>query len=197
VLELQILVATIAFVAFLISATIAERRSAEQALVELATHDFLTGLANRRRFVERLDQVAARRDRSAEGAAVVYFDLDGFKQINDTHGHAVGDAVLVEVGRRLAAVVRESDFVARIGGDEFVALLEPVADIRDADTFARRIATAIGRPCEVGGVSIPIGVATGSALVGSDSGQSLARADVRLYRNKRVRASRPAARAQE
>jgi integral membrane sensor domain MASE1 len=112
---LQAFIASTAFVGFLICVTIAERRRAEAALEQLATHDPLTGLANRRLFLQRFDGAIARRDRSSEDAAVVYFDLDDFKSINDELGHAAGDAVLVEVGRRLAAAVREGDLVARIG----------------------------------------------------------------------------------
>ena len=193
VMGLQAFILTTAFVAFLICATIAERRRAEAAFVELATHDSLTGLANRRLFMEQLDRVASRRDRSSESAAVLYFDLDDFKKINDGLGHAAGDAVLVEVGRRLAAAaVREGDLVARIGGDEFAALLEPVDGIRGAELSARRIAEVLERPFERGDVSIAIGVSVGAALVGSNGDLALHRADLELYRDKADSDPRPA-----
>ena len=184
VIGLQTFIAATAFVAFLICATMSERTRAETALEELATCDPLTGLANRRRFMAQLDKAVARRDRSSESAAVVYFDLDDFKQINDGLGHAAGDAILVEVGRRLSAAVRAGDLVARIGGDEFAALLEPVDGIEGADLSARRMADAVEQPFAFGDQSIPIGVSVGTALAGSDGDASLAEADRRLYRDK-------------
>ena len=185
VLGLQAFIATSASVAFLINAAISERRRAEAALSELAMHDPLTGLANRRWFMERLDYVSARRDRSSERAAVVYLDLDHFKEINDRLGHAAGDAVLIEVGRRLAAAVRASDVVARVGGDEFAALLEPVEGTSGAELSASRIAGALNGPFTRGEVVIPIAVSVGASLVGADSDLSLTDADRRLYRDKR------------
>jgi diguanylate cyclase (GGDEF)-like protein len=193
VLGLQTFITTTAFVAFLICAMMSERKGAETALTKLATHDPLTGLANRRRFMERLAETAARHDRSSESAAVAYFDLDGFKQINDDLGHAAGDAVLVEVGRRLAAAVRDSDLVARLGGDEFAALLEPVDGIDGARLSARRMADAVEQPFTFGDRRIPIGVSVGFALAGSDSEASLAEADTRLYRDKNDRHPKPVA----
>ena len=154
-------------------------------------HDPLTGLANRRRFLERLDELTARRERSAESAAVAYFDVDGFKKINDGFGHAVGDAVLVEVARRLAMAVRDSDLVARIGGDEFATLLDPVDGLGGAQRSARRLADAIEQPLEIGDVSVPIGISVGAALVGRDSNESVGEADRRLYRDKGESRPRP------
>jgi diguanylate cyclase (GGDEF)-like protein len=192
-LALQAFITSTAFVAFLISATMAERRRAEAALAELATCDELTGLANRRRFLERLDELTARRDRSSESAAVAYFDVDGFKKINDGFGHAAGDAVLVEVAHRLAAAVRESDLVARIGGDEFAALLDPVDGLGSAELSARRIADTIEQPLLIGDVAIPIGISVGAALVGRDTYASVGDADRRLYRDKGESRPRPVA----
>jgi diguanylate cyclase (GGDEF)-like protein len=181
VIGLQTFIATTAFVAFLICASMSERARAEAALAELATQDPLTGLANRRGFMERLDEAVARRNRSSESAAVVYFDLDRFKQINDGLGHAAGDAVLIEVARRLSVAVRGSDLVARIGGDEFAALLEPVDGMNGADVWARRMAEAVEQPFAFGDHPVPIGVSVGTALAGSDGDASLAEADTRLY----------------
>jgi diguanylate cyclase (GGDEF)-like protein len=192
VIGLQTFIAATAFVAFLICAAMSERTRAEAALAELATQDPLTGLANRRGFMERLDEAVARRDRSSESAAVAYFDLDGFKQINDRLGHAAGDAVLVEVARRLSVVVRGSDLVARIGGDEFAALLEPVDDINGADAWARRMTDAVEQPFAIGDHFVSVGVSVGTALAGSDSDASLAEADTRLYATRGAAARRAA-----
>jgi diguanylate cyclase (GGDEF)-like protein len=190
VLGLQTFIATTAFVAFLICATMSERTRAETELAKLATRDPLTGLANRRRFMERLDETAARQGRSSETAAIAYFDIDGLKQINDSLGHAAGDAVLIEVARRFSAAVRASDLVARIGGDEFAALLEPVDGLDGANRSARRLTDAIDQPFLFGAHPIPIRISVGIALTGSDSNASLAEADTQLYGDKADR--RPA-----
>ena len=184
VLAMQAFIATISSVGFLVCVTMSERRRAEAAFEHLAKHDPLTGLANRRYFMERLDQTTARLDRSLEGAAIAYFDLDGFKEINDRFGHNIGDAALIEVGRRLSHAVRGSDLVARIGGDEFAALLEPVDGIDGAQAAARRIADAVEQPVTFGEVTMPIGLSVGTALVGSSSELALTDADIELYLDK-------------
>jgi diguanylate cyclase (GGDEF)-like protein len=104
----------------------------------------------------------------------------------------VGDAVLIEVARRLSAAARASDLVARIGGDEFAALLEPVDNIDGADVSARRIADAVEQPFDFEDHPVHIGVSVGTALAGSDSDASLAEADIRLYRDKTDRHPTPA-----
>jgi len=184
VIGLQTFIAATAFVAFVICATMAERSHAESALEELATRDPLTGLANRRRFRAQLDEAVVRGQRSSGSAAVAYFDLDNFKHVNDSLGHAAGDAILVEVARRLSAAVRAGDLVARIGGDEFAALLEPVDGLAGANLSVRRMVDAVEQPFAFEGQAIPIGVSVGTALTGSDSDSSLAEADKRLYRDK-------------
>jgi diguanylate cyclase (GGDEF)-like protein len=182
---LQIFIALTSFIAFLISATMSERRHAEATLVDLATHDPLTGLPNRRLFLSQLEGAAARTTRSVESTAIVYLDLDGFKEINDRFGHAIGDEVLVEVGRRLAAGARAGDLVARLGGDEFAGLLEPVEGIEGAGLSARRIADLIEQPFHLGELVVPIRVSVGAALVTADVDLSLRQADEALYRDKR------------
>ena len=184
VIILQAFIATTSFIAFLISATMSERRDAEARLVDLATHDPLTGLANRRFFLLQLQGAAARSARSTESAAIIYLDLDGFKEINDRLGHAVGDEVLAEVGRRLSSGTREGDLVARLGGDEFAGLLRPVDGIEGAQLSARRIADLIEQPFHLDDLVIPIRISVGTALLTPDVGLSLRRADDELYRDK-------------
>ena len=185
---LQVFIATTSFIALLISATMSERRHAEAALVDLATHDPLTGLANRRYFLQHLHAAAARGARSRESAAIIYLDLDGFKEINDRLGHTAGDEVLIEVGRRLASGTRKGDVVARLGGDEFAGLLEPIEGIEDAKLSARRIADLIEQPFHLADQVVPIRVSVGAALLTPDVDLSLRRADDELYRDKPNRA---------
>jgi diguanylate cyclase (GGDEF)-like protein len=184
VLVVQAYVATTAFVAFVVSATMSARRRTEAALEHLATHDLLTGLPNRRYLMERLDQTAGRRDRSVQGAAIAYFDLDGLKEINDTFGHATGDAVLIEVGRRLRDAARSSDLVARIGGDEFAELLEPVDDLDGAETAVRRTVNLVEQPFTLGEITLRIGISAGTALIGNSGELALTHADIQLYEDK-------------
>ena len=181
---LQIFIGLTSFVTFLISAAMSERRHAEAALHDLATHDPLTGLANRRLFLQELEGAAARTARSTESTAIISLDLDGFKEINDRLGHAVGDEVLVEAGRRLAGGAREGDVVARMGGDEFAGLLQPVEGIEGAESAARRIADLIEQPFHVCDLEVPIRVSVGVALLTPDVDLSLLRADEDLYRDK-------------
>ena len=130
-------------------------------LLHRAMHDDLTGLANRVLLRERLQAVLARR--GDQRAVAFYLDLDGFKGVNDTYGHSAGDSVLRETARRLAAIVREGDTVARVGGDEFVVAGE-VLDVDEAGQIARRIGEAL-RPCiDLDGRSIRVSVSVGVAL---------------------------------
>lgn len=116
------------------------------ALAHQAQHDGLTGLANRVHFEERLAAALADARRDAQQLAVLFMDNDHFKQVNDTHGHAAGDALLVAVGERMRAQVRESDLVARLGGDEFAVLLAPVRGADDAMRIADKILHAMQPP---------------------------------------------------
>ena len=151
------------------------------SLERLALHDALTGLANRARFW------SAMRDAEATGhVAVLYVDLDRFKPINDSHGHPVGDAVLVATAERLRASLRPTDLVARLGGDEFAALCPGVGSEAEAAQLADRVLDAVGRPVDVDGtrveVSCSVGVAVGPA---GDAEDLLQAADAALYRAKR------------
>src|SRR4029077_15766934 len=122
------------------------RKLYEDQLEHQATHDPLTGLANRTLFDELLVRAAYRADRSGRPVAVLYLDLDGFKDVNDVFGHPSGDRVLSETSRRLEAVVRPGDMVARMGGDEFVVLCEHLSEPGDAGRIATRIVPAVGKP---------------------------------------------------
>jgi len=155
---------------------------------KLALVDPLTGLANRRVAEGRLTSEAARSQRYGHPLTVISLDLDKFKQINDTHGHMAGDQVLKEFARRLSSAIRMSDFAARMGGDEFLALL-PECTISQVDTLLARL-----RPMEIeyNGTNIPIRFSAG--WVGYEKGESteqfLERADRTLYAQKRAGAAR-------
>jgi diguanylate cyclase (GGDEF)-like protein len=140
----------------------------ERSLHALAHTDTLTGLPNRRHFETALQGMPARASQLARmtvpGSALLYLDVDHFKQINDRHGHAVGDAVLVEFARRLRAAVRGSDLVSRLAGDEFTVLLNDVAGEADLDAVARKILAAMRAPFELDGVVLQVGTSIGAAL---------------------------------
>ena len=173
---------------------ITERRRAEQDLRELtavlterAVRDPLTGLANRVLLEERLRTALARDARTGETTGLLFLDLDGFKDVNDRHGHAVGDAVLRAVGSRLISTVRPSDTVARLGGDEFVILVESATDAV-LDSLADRLRSTVAAPVTVGTLHLTVGVSVGvaSSLGGeSDPSGLLAEADRRMYAAKR------------
>jgi diguanylate cyclase (GGDEF)-like protein len=145
-------------------ATEGQLRDRESELRHLALHDPLTGLANRTLFHERVAHAIATHSRSTSTLAVLYIDLDGFKQINDNHGHGAGDAVLAEVAVRLRDCVRTGDTVARFGGDEFAVLTEQVTTIDDATIVADRIIGALQQPIIVDGRAHHITASAGVAL---------------------------------
>ncbi|MEA2530030.1 MAG: hypothetical protein QOG89_1674 [Thermomicrobiales bacterium] len=163
------------------------RLRAEERLVHQAYHDPLTGLPNRARFAERLDAALAAAADQPDAVAVLFLDLDRFKLINDTLGHAAGDALLVEVATRLRACVRPGDTVARLGGDEFIVLLERDGNAIEAVRVAERVAAAMAAPVRLGErditVSTSIGIARPTPGNGS-SGDVLRDADLALYQAK-------------
>ena len=170
---------------------VTERKRLEERLAHLAYHDGLTGLANRAAFLERLEGAIARGDREGSGVAVLYLDLDRFKQVNDALGHDAGDGLLRAVAERLRNAVRfEARSVARIGGDEFCALLEGVADAEEAENVASRVGKKLAGPYSVGGHEVPgvaasVGVAVRPPGAGTSAGQLLREADLAMYRTKR------------
>ncbi|MDY6982313.1 MAG: EAL domain-containing protein, partial [Pseudomonadota bacterium] len=165
---------------------ISERKLSETYIQHLARHDALTGLFNRRVFVDALNHEIGRADRDGTPFAVLYLDLDHFKDINDTLGHPVGDLVLKEVAARLLAVARETDTVARFGGDEFAVLQAGLEDPADAAVFAERMLASIAAPFFIDGNEIRSGTSVGIAMfdVGAEPERLLAQADVALYRAK-------------
>jgi len=171
-----------------ISRDITDRLAMEQQLTELALHDPLTGLANRRLFFDRLDVAVARATRLEAPIGVFFVDIDGFKGVNDRLGHDAGDTLLVTVANRLLACVRPSDTVCRLGGDEFTVLCEHVADEAEAHSLARRIGAAVAEPMRLGDVELGITASIGVVLTTSaiDGPEQLLRdADAAMYEAKR------------
>ncbi len=165
---------------------ITERRRTEAKIAHMAMHDMLTDLANRTAFVESLSESLARVQRGEE-MAVLYFDLDHFKHVNDSLGHPVGDALLRCVADRLRACVRETDTVARLGGDEFAIVQASLGQPRGAAELAARLVAEISRPYEIAGHTVVIGASVGVALApgdGTDADTLLRNADMALYRSK-------------
>jgi diguanylate cyclase (GGDEF)-like protein/PAS domain S-box-containing protein len=163
---------------------ITQRHQHEQRLRNLATHDVLTGLPNRVLLDERLKHAISRAKRHGMHIAVMFIDLDGFKQVNDTRGHAVGDDVLKAVAERLVHSVRESDTVARLGGDEFVVILEEVGSMRQIEPVARAVLNAVGRPISLPGDAVSVTPSIGISLYPDDAAnaeQLLLRADRAMY----------------
>jgi len=165
---------------------VTERRGLERELSHQAFHDALTGLANRALFAERVGRGLARRTRGGRGLAVLFLDLDGFKAVNDTLGHAAGDRLLQEVAQRLRDCVRPGDTVARLGGDEFAVLLEDLASSDDGSDVAVRIAEALRAPVDLGGREVRVGCSCGIAVHTADESadELLRNADLAMYRAK-------------
>ena len=162
---------------------ISERKRLEEQLTHQAFHDPLTGLANRQLFLDRVSHALSLGRRHEQMLAVLFVDLDGFKTINDSLGHAAGDTLLVSMGRRLQACVRDSDTVARLGGDEFAMLIEEATDRDMATVVAERIAAAVRHPIQVEGkevfITASVGIATSK---GDDTASDLLRnADMAMY----------------
>lgn len=167
---------------------ITERKRSEARIAEMATHDELTGLANRSLFRERVDQALDRAQRYDLPFALLMLDLDRFKPINDTLGHPVGDKVLKKIAARLKDCVRESDTVARLGGDEFAILQASAATQDEARHLAQRILDTVTEPFDVDGKHIEIGTTIGIALAphdGADHDELIAKADQALYEGKK------------
>ena len=172
--------------------TVQELREAQRQLRALADLDPLTQLPNRRVFDDRLRMTLRRCKRAKRRAAVLYVDIDGFKPVNDRYGHAAGDQVLTEVGRRLQRYMRETDSASRLGGDEFALLLDPGPSTEETAAIAERIRGAIRTPIEVDGASIEIAASIGIAFFPDDAGgavELVQAADAAMYKGKHGPAS--------
>ncbi|WP_407909658.1 EAL domain-containing protein [Lysobacter claricitrinus] len=165
---------------------VSHAREQAQVLAHMAQHDSLTGLPNRVLFQDRLGQALAQVAQGKRGA-VLYIDLDKFKPINDTLGHPVGDKVLQEVAQRLRECVREDDTVSRQGGDEFVLLLQRLADPRDAARVAEKLIRSVEQPIVVDGHELRVGASVGISLFPQDARDArtlMKQADTALYHVK-------------
>lgn len=166
-----------------------ERKRVEQRLEQLGFEDGLTGLSNRTLFQNRLEQTIKLARRENRTFAVAMMDLDGLKTINDTYGHAAGDVVLVEIARRAKAVLRASDTIARVGGDEFAAVLPTAGTIEGAVVVAERLVDITNRPVALERCAVRVGLSVGMAFFpidGEDPGTVLKRADEIMYQAKRT-----------
>ncbi len=172
----------IAFEGTIVDAT--ERKTAEDRIRHMARHDALTGLPNRMQFAEELEAAMARGDRRV---AVLCLDLDRFKLVNDTLGHPAGDALLQALAKRFRSIVRDTDTVARFGGDEFAILLTELGPREDAERLALRVIEAVHAPVTIEGREVTVGVSIGIALApehGADPTQIMKSADMALYKAK-------------
>jgi diguanylate cyclase (GGDEF)-like protein len=164
-----------------------DRQSRELAI--LASRDSLTGLLNRRAFQDRLRDTLARAERHGRRVGIIFLDLDEFKQVNDQFGHAIGDAVLQQVGRQIAAMTRQGDAAARTGGDEFVMLLEDIGEAKDIRKLAERMLVQIQDGIDLSPITTwALGVSVGAACFPDDATDSEALmhvADQAMYRAKR------------
>ncbi len=165
---------------------ITDRKRAEAKLLHQALHDWLTGLPNRVLLMDRIEHALAAAHRTGKAVAVLYIDLDGFKTINDTGGHAAGDDALVAVAHRLRHAVRPGDTVARLGGDEFVVVCEDLSGSDAAELIAERLLAAIRQPHEFAGRRYLLDASVGLAMSGSDRDPArlLHAADEAMYLGK-------------
>lgn len=165
---------------------ISERKRMESQLVKQAFHDELTGLANRVLFRDRLHHALERSRRDHQHVAVILLDLDGFKRVNDSLGHAIGDELLQVVARRISRTVRVGETVARLGGDEFAVVIESVEDGDAPEVLANRLLTELGRPMRVGGREVSVGLSLGIATATDDGDAEtvLRNADTAMYAAK-------------
>ncbi len=172
---------------------VTERALAEEKIWHSAHHDLLTGLPNRRLFLDRLEQEIKHANRDGLPLAVLFMDLDGFKEVNDSLGHEVGDRILSDVAKRLIDCVRENDTVARLGGDEFTVILTGAGQRNDVESVAQNIIDALAMPFQIAQQSVQISVSIGISFFRQDMSSSvvlLEAADQAMYRAKEYGSNR-------
>jgi len=170
-----------------VSAQNAQMAATQARMALMATHDALTGLPNRSLARDRFEQAAAIARRGGHGVAMLYLDLDNFKNVNDTLGHSSGDTLLREVSDRLSALLRTADTVARLGGDEFLLLVPEVADADAVGDIAGKVVAGLMAPFDVLGMEIFSGCSLGVTMFptdGEDFDSLLKKADIAMYRAK-------------
>jgi diguanylate cyclase (GGDEF)-like protein len=166
---------------------VSQRKAHQAELERLANEDTLTGLPNRHALLDLMPTALAQADTAATGLALLFIDLDEFKQVNDAHGHAVGDQLLKVAAQRLVTLLRPSDQVARFGGDEFVVLLQPCEGERQIAAVAERIVSAFGAPFVLGDELHGLGVSVGISIYprdGNDTATLIRHADIAMYAGK-------------
>lgn len=166
---------------------IREMKDIERELRHQATHDVLTGLPNRMLLMDRLDHAIVGAARKGTQVGVVFLDLDGFKEVNDSHGHEAADQLLCGFGHRLASRVRAEDTIARYGGDEFVLVIPDLGSPDDIARVLREVREAVAEPFAINSAPVRLGASTGVAIYphdGHDAGALLRRADARMYEQK-------------
>ena len=171
-----------------LQAEIAERKQAEEKIRHMAYHDYLTGLPNRKYFMERLSEEISRAKRNNELLSVMFMDLNNFKSANDTYGHETGDLLLCSAAKRIKGVLRPSDIVSRLGGDEFIILLIELTEEGSADIVARKIDKAFKRPVFIKGNKLTIEASIGISYYprdGSNAEELIKKADCAMYIEKK------------
>jgi diguanylate cyclase (GGDEF)-like protein len=166
---------------------ITNRKANEASMTYGLQHDLLTKIPNRNLFLERLQQALLNAKRNSTKLAVMFIDIDKFKLINDNFGHDIGDLVLIEVARRIKSGLRESDTAARIGGDEFVALLPIIADVQDALFVAQKIRQKVSQNFALNGQNLDVSTSIGIAIYpehGLDDETLMKHADTAMYYSK-------------
>ncbi|MGB5324015.1 MAG: EAL domain-containing protein [Pseudomonadales bacterium] len=169
-----------------------DRKHSEARLARLAHYDLLTGIPNRLLFNDRLDRALQRAKRGDAPFSLLYVDLDGFKAINDTHGHDKGDLLVKGIAQRISQCIRRTDSVARIGGDEFTVLLERASTTNDAVSIAHKIIDVVTEPFDIGGQHVRVGCSIGIAVypdAGQDAQTLLRHADMAMYEAKGIAGS--------
>jgi diguanylate cyclase (GGDEF)-like protein/PAS domain S-box-containing protein len=168
---------------------ITERKKIEETIRYIALHDNLTGLPNRNLFFDRLEHAIQNADRNRTMVALLYFDLDGFKPVNDKLGHEAGDYVLKETGSRLRKIIRATDTVARIGGDEFAIILPEIKDREHAAAVSMKIIQSVSQPIDVNNQNVSVGASIGISLYPEDAADAeelVQKADIAMYQVKKT-----------